>query len=119
MSNNVWVDFVIPIASAVLGGLVTMIGVIITIRWERKKEEQARKDAAKPWIYSLNERKQARYEESNKIHLTKEGEPFSADKGKGIIIIKNASDAIGIVKKFQTENQKRINGKFVLFAGIE
>ena len=40
-----WKDIIIPLLSALIGGFVTMLGVIITIKWESKKEKKKRVDA--------------------------------------------------------------------------
>ena len=46
----------IPILSAVISGGLTLLGVFLTIKDQNKKEEIARKAAARPWIYSCEER---------------------------------------------------------------
>lgn len=43
---------IIPLVSAVIGGGLTLLGVWFTIRNQSKKEEIARKAAARPWIFS-------------------------------------------------------------------
>lgn len=52
VSNDAWLGF----WGSVLGSIVTMFGIIITIRFERKKDETARKQQAQP-ILMLQHRK--------------------------------------------------------------
>ena len=96
-----WKDIIIPLLSALIGGFVTMLGVIITIKWESKKEKKNRIEAAKPWIYSLD------YEESydcistNDIYLSANGMATNIER---FIIIKSTGNGIGIIERFETEN---------------
>lgn len=52
VSSDAWLDF----WGSVFGSMVTMLGIIITIRFERKKDEIARKQQAQP-ILMLKHRK--------------------------------------------------------------
>lgn len=52
VSSDAWLGF----WGSVLGSIVTMLGIIITIRFERKKDETARKQQAQP-ILMLQHRK--------------------------------------------------------------
>jgi len=51
---NIWVDIVIPLISAFLGGLVTMIGVICTINHENKCRKNDECKFYKPLFVALN-----------------------------------------------------------------
>lgn len=46
---------IVPLCSALLGGGLTLFGVWLTIKDQRKKEEVARKAAVRPWIFSCEE----------------------------------------------------------------
>ena len=100
-----WKDIIIPLLSALIGGFVTMLGVIITIKWESKKEKKKRVDAAKPWLYSLSEYEENNYEKANQIQLVAEDDDYFSVKnnGNGIIVIKNASNVVGLVDSLQTD----------------
>ena len=52
----IFTDVMIPLFSALIGGGLTLLGVFLTIKDQNKKEEIARKAAARPWIYSCEER---------------------------------------------------------------
>ena len=51
---NIWVDIVIPLISAFLGGLVTMIGVICTINHENKCRKNDEYKLYKPLFVALS-----------------------------------------------------------------
>ena len=93
-------DIIIPLLSALIGGLVTMLGVIITIKWEVKKEKKDKIDAIKPWLYCLNHEEQKLYSGSNGINLLSENERSNS---RATLYIKNAGNGIGIVKLLKTE----------------
>lgn len=50
---NIFVDIVIPLVSAFIGGLVTLIGIIITINHERKCRKEDEIKLYKPFFVSL------------------------------------------------------------------
>lgn len=51
---NVWVDIVIPLVSALIGGGITLWGVILTIRHETKKAKEEYKERIKPFVVIEN-----------------------------------------------------------------
>ena len=53
VSSDAWLGF----WGSVLGSIVTMLGIIITIRFERKKDETARKQQAQPIIMLQHRRR--------------------------------------------------------------
>lgn len=53
--TSVITGIVIPLCSALLGGGLTLLGVRLAIKDQSKKEEYARKAAARPWIFSCEE----------------------------------------------------------------
>ena len=53
--TSVRTGIVVPVCSALLGGGLTLLGVWLTIKDQNKKEETARKAAARPWIFSCEE----------------------------------------------------------------
>lgn len=52
---SVITGIIVPVCSALFGGGLTLLGVWLTIRDQSKKEETARKAAARPWIFSCEE----------------------------------------------------------------
>ena len=50
--TSVITGIVVPLCSVLLGGGLTLLGVWLTIKDQRKKEEAARKASARPWIFS-------------------------------------------------------------------
>lgn len=53
MEYDIFVDIVIPLVSAFIGGLVTLIGIIITINHERKCRKEDEIKLYKPFFVSL------------------------------------------------------------------
>ena len=51
-------NIIIPIVSAIIGGLCTFLGVLITILHEKKKEKEERLLANKPLFYRLDLRQE-------------------------------------------------------------
>ncbi len=49
------IDIIIPLGSALIGGVLTLGGVFLTMTDQHKKDEIARKASARPWIYSCVE----------------------------------------------------------------
>ena len=89
-------DILVPLISAIIGGAVTMVGVVLTIRWEKKKDDKARIDAAKPWLYSFKDVMKCHYS----IKLSSEYEEIQGHPCT--MFIKNAGTGIGIISKLQT-----------------
>ena len=45
-------DIIVPLGSALIGGVLALGGVFLTMTDQHKKDEIARKASARPWIYS-------------------------------------------------------------------
>lgn len=95
---SVITEIVVPLCSALLGGGLTLWGVSLIIKDQRKKEEVARKAAARPWIFSCEE------------HIPTEKKmykmvPDSAYSEKGTIAgnIKNTDNGILILDCIKSE----------------
>ena len=99
---NFFVDIGIPLISALLDGFVTMWGVILTIRHEKKKGEEQSIQSVKPWIFSLNEMENYDRLLVNRIALRN---PASSNVAKKYMIIKNTDHGIGIIQYLKTENK--------------
>lgn len=99
---DIWVDIIIPLLSAVLGGAITMWGVVHTIKHEQKKaEEQAIQDV-KPWVFSLDPLEDYDYKKASVITLSA-SEQLSGNTNIQFII-KNTDNGVGIIEKYETEN---------------
>lgn len=99
-SYDVWVDIIIPLISALIGGLVTMWGVVLTIKREQKNAEEQKHQAAKPWLYSLDRFEDYDHNKAGRIELKGNS---TSDK-RIAFIIKNTDNGIGIIEKFVTIN---------------
>ena len=51
---NIISDVIIPIVASLIGGLLTLGGVIITINTQNKKDKEANKMRIKPYLYANN-----------------------------------------------------------------
>ena len=100
---GIWVDIIVPIISAFVGGLITMLGVIITIFSRNRKDKKNALVAVKPWIYSLDRAESGTIIVDSYIYIASE-ENFR-DNASFIITIKNTDNGIGIVESFQTKNK--------------
>ena len=97
---QLWVDIGIPIVSALIGGLVTMLGVIITIKHEKNKDSENRISSVRPWIYSIDALDTG---SPRIIRLQTDDTLKSHDKVH--IYIKNTDNGIGIIHSLRTENK--------------
>lgn len=52
--STVWTDIIIPIISALIGGGLTVIGVLMTIRHENKKDKEILRLSNKPIFYRID-----------------------------------------------------------------
>lgn len=73
---NIFVDIVIPLVSAFIGGLVTLVGIIITINHERTCRKEDEIKLYKPFFVSLTA-----YDEKTKKRLPDVVFESNIDKG--------------------------------------
>lgn len=52
--NTLIISVLVPVVSAIIGGIMTLLGVLITLRAERKQAKSERLAAAKPWLFSVS-----------------------------------------------------------------
>lgn len=98
---NIFVDIVIPLVSAFIGGFVTLAGVWLTIRRDKKREKENYKKSVKPWIYSIDNAKNSDLQ--NEIIMATSA---SSESKHGLFLtIKNTDNGIAIVDKFVTKNK--------------
>lgn len=107
MCYNIWVDIVIPLLSAFIGGFVTMWGVILTIKSEKKKDKENDIKAVKPWIYSINALERYDPKNANEVIISNDfdfkNSPHYSRKHQ--MIIKNTDNGIGIIEEVQTKKK--------------
>lgn len=101
---NVWVDIVVPLISAFIGGFITLAGVWLTIRRDKKRDENNRIKDAKPWIFSLSDCENFDCKEANDIVLASS---FDVKGKKGFsVVIKNTDNGVCVIDKFVTERKE-------------
>lgn len=99
---SVCVDIIIPLLSALIGGFVTMLGVILTIKHEQKKAAEQRKQDAKPWLFSMDDKENFDCKKANDIILMADA---TMEGRAGLcILIKNTDNGVGIIEKLQTKD---------------
>lgn len=52
--KEIWIDIIIPLLASLIGGLVTLLGVVVTIKHETKCRKEDEKRLYKPFFASLN-----------------------------------------------------------------
>lgn len=104
LNYNLWVDIIVPLLAAFIGGGITMWGVILTIKYERKNSLEQTKQAAKPWIFSLDLHENYDFKKAGDIIL--EGNSPIGRNASLVFVIHNTDNGIGIIEKFVTENNE-------------
>lgn len=93
---NVWLDIVLPIGCALISGGLTVLGVLLTIRHENKKNKETIKLSKKPIFYRIDPQQEfdfkgAHYFQFN-FHSKKDGTEIEG-------IFKNTDNSILILDK--------------------
>ncbi len=88
-------EIIIPIVSAVIGGMFTFLGVFITIQHEKKKEKFERLLANKPLFYKIDYRQV--YDDKSAVDFCFGVGNFDEKEGQIFGIIKNTDNAIFII----------------------
>lgn len=99
---DVWVDIIIPLLSAVLGGAITMWGVVHTIKHEQKNSEEQTRLSVKPWLFSVDDDGTSDTRNAN-FYLMQAEEYLSNDSCLSFLI-RNTDNGVAILEKFQTKN---------------
>ena len=66
--DNILTQVVVPLLAAIIGGGMTLWGVLITLNKERKQEEARKREAYMPFLFSVNEK--ATVDLDSVIHYT-------------------------------------------------
>ena len=93
--NEIIKDIIIPIVSAVIGGLCTFLGVFLTILHEKKKEKEERLLSNKPLFYRLDLRQE--YEAKSSVDFCLGVGNFDDKEGQIFGVIKNTDNAVLII----------------------
>ena len=93
--NEIIKDIIIPIVSAVIGGLCTFLGVFLTILHEKKKEKEERLLSNKPLFYRLDLRQE--YEAKSAVDFCLGVGNFDDKEGQIFGVIKNTDNAVLII----------------------
>lgn len=88
-------NIIIPTVSAIIGGLCTFLGVLITILHEKKKEKEERLLANKPLFYRLDLRQE--YEYKSAVDFCLGVGNFDDKEGQIFGVIKNTDNAVLII----------------------
>lgn len=102
-----WIkDIFIPLLSAFLGGFITLAGVWLTIRRDKKRDEYNRKLSIKPWIYSLDPIEDFNCQNIRKSVMAESHKPSYRTDFK--IILKKTDNGICILDEFVTEKKRYV-----------
>lgn len=88
-------NIIIPIMSSVIGGLFTVWGVYLTIKYEKRKEKEEKVLSHKPLICRLDPMQQYEYKDTVDFRLE---DPDVEEKGKIFGVIKNTDNAILLIE---------------------
>ena len=106
---DVLVDILVPMAAAVLGGWITMWGVVRTIKHEQQNAHEQTLQAAKPWIFSLDTFEH-RYNNNAASMIKMQGKTPAGSNCTLSFLLHNTDNGIGIIEKFVTENNEYLPG---------
>ena len=99
---DVLVDILVPMAAAFLGGWITKWSVVRTIEHEQQNAHEQTRQAAKPWVFSLDEFEHYDFKNAGNIRI--EGNAPLGEKITLPFILRNTDNGIGIIEKFVTAN---------------
>lgn len=99
MECEILYNIIIPLISAIIGGGLTLLGVIITIKNQEKSSKKSAIDSVKPWIFSFPRPSPNLIREliMATSHDYNDFAPFE-------VFIKNTDNGIAIIEKVSTEN---------------
>lgn len=93
--NEILKDIIIPIIASVIGGLFTVWGVYLTIKYEKEKEKEEKILSHKPLICRLDPMQQ--YDAKDTVDFRLE-DSNSEEKRKIFGVIKNTDNAILLIE---------------------
>ena len=95
---------VISLISALIGGGLTLLGVICTLKAQKKEEFNSRKLEVKPWLFSFDERQD--YDPTGMVSYRMEvgGTYHSGTNSYFTGVIKNTDNGIALLDRVETKN---------------
>ena len=103
MTINWITDIIIPLSSAVIGGILALIGVFITLSHERKERKKEQKDKVKPIIINYMANTARKDTQALKFLFEADEKPRSRDI---IGVFKNTDNGILFIDYIETETKK-------------
>jgi len=98
-----WITYIlIPLVSALIGGGLTMLGVIVTIKWEAKQKKQENIEKALPIIINVSDELIPKDEEVFRILFESDGD----DKHTICGMFKNTDNGILFLDSIKTETKE-------------
>lgn len=94
---DVWTDIIIPLAAALIGGGLTMIGVAWTLRAQKKENNENNRLSVKPLFYGVNAAQGYDSNKTPKYIFVRQGYPGDAQVYG---LIRNTDNGILILDKF-------------------
>lgn len=102
-SYNVWLDVVLPIGCALISGGLTVLGVLLTIKHENKKNKETIRLSNKPIFYRIDPQQEFDYKNAHYFQFNFN----SQSKGTEIEgIFKNTDNSILILDKVIVGNEE-------------
>jgi len=101
---NTLVDIYVPLFAALIGGFITMRGVVRTIKFERKNAIEQTRQSVKPWVFSLDALEN--YDSQRAGDIRMEGDSPIGSNACLVFVLRNTDNGIGIVEKYVTENNE-------------
>lgn len=108
---KIYVDIIGPLICSLIGGLLTVLGVYLTIRYEKKKDKDVIKFNSKPLFYRLDRRQDYDYKNAKNYYLN--------DNNKSLIRIFGTfhnTDKAYLILNYASINNKKyfpINGNVI------
>ena len=95
---------VISLISALIGGGLTLIGVLCTLKAQKKEESNSRKLEAKPWLFSFDDRQE--YDPTGMVSYRMEvgGTYHFGTNSYFMGVIKNTDNGIALLDRVVTKN---------------
>lgn len=100
---NIWLDIVLPIACAFISGGLTVLGVLLTIKYENKKNKETIRLSNKPIFYRIDPQQEFDYKGAHYFHFN-----FNSKKDGTEIegIFKNTDNSILILDRVVANGEK-------------
>ena len=102
--KEILIYIVMPIVSALIGGGLTLVGVLFTMKFEATKIKEERKTVNKPLFYVIDPMQQ--YDNNNSSNFDFVNEKIGTSRGFITIIFKNTDKTILVLDYISINNVK-------------